>query len=66
MAPPTKPTLYLHGRTDECMRCELAESAGDHLPADGSRALIIEDSGHFLHLEQPAVVNEEILSFLAG
>ena len=36
----------------------------DHL-SPGSRMKIIEGAGHFLHVERPAAVNAEILTFLA-
>jgi pimeloyl-ACP methyl ester carboxylesterase len=60
-----RPTLYLHGRDDGCIRAELAVHASDLL-ARGSRLLLIEDAGHFLHLEKPAEVNEEILAWVTG
>jgi pimeloyl-ACP methyl ester carboxylesterase len=63
--PTSQPTLYLHGRTDGCMGADLAEGAEAFLPAPGSRAVIVEGAGHFLHLEQPAVVNRSIVAFLA-
>jgi len=39
---------------------------GDVLPflAEGSRQVTIEGAGHFLHLECPERVRDEILSFL--
>jgi pimeloyl-ACP methyl ester carboxylesterase len=43
----------------------LASTTGDYLSVDGSRAVMIENAGHFLQLEQPAKVNAEILRFLA-
>jgi pimeloyl-ACP methyl ester carboxylesterase len=61
---PSQPTLYLHGRTDGCMGADLAAGADAYLPAPGSRVEIIEGAGHFLHLEQPAAVNQSILAFL--
>jgi pimeloyl-ACP methyl ester carboxylesterase len=35
------------------------------LTTPGWRVEIVEGAGHFLHLEQPAVVNRLIASFLA-
>jgi len=63
---PPQPLLYLHGRTDGCMAVELAQTTGDHLTVEGSRAVVVDDAGHFLQLERPDVVNAEILDFLAG
>lgn len=58
-----QPTLYLHGRDDGCVGVELAEKAGDFLSA-GSRVEIVDGAGHFLHLEQPDVVNRLITDFI--
>jgi pimeloyl-ACP methyl ester carboxylesterase len=63
---PPQPLLYLHGRDDGCMRIELAETAGDVMTVTGSRTVMVDGAGHFLHLERPEVVNAEILAFLAG
>jgi pimeloyl-ACP methyl ester carboxylesterase len=64
LAPTPKPTLYLHGRNDGCM---LLSSIGDPLDfmAEGSQMMVIEDAGHFMHVEQPDVVNRHIVEFLA-
>jgi pimeloyl-ACP methyl ester carboxylesterase len=63
-APTPKPTLYLHGRDDGCM---LLSSIGDPLEfmADGSRVAVVDDAGHFLHLERPDEVNRQVLEFVA-
>jgi pimeloyl-ACP methyl ester carboxylesterase len=63
--PPPVPTLYLPGRTDGCMGADLAELAAAALTTPGSRAEIVDDAGHFLHLERPAVVSGLITDFLA-
>jgi pimeloyl-ACP methyl ester carboxylesterase len=63
LLPTPKPTLYLHGRDDQCMLLSSMGSPLDFL-AEGSVAEVIEDAGHFLHVERPDVVNRAILDFL--
>ncbi len=58
-----QPTLYLHGADDGCIAAGLARRAGPLL-APGSRVVVIEDAGHFLHLEQPAEAGEHILGWI--
>lgn len=58
------PTLYLHGADDGCMQAGIAERAGAVLPA-GSDVRVVEAAGHFLHLEQPEMVGDLIIEFLA-
>ena len=60
-----QPTLYLHGRTDGCMGIEVAEAAPAFLTSPGSRMEVVDDAGHFLHVERPDHVNRLILDFLA-
>ena len=60
---PPQPTLYLHGDRDGSLDVGLVRDAELHL-APGSRLEIIEDAGHFLHLERPSAVNERILSWV--
>ena len=62
---PTVPTLYLHGADDGCLSPELTTGVGDRL-APGSAAHLVADAGHFLNLEQPDVVADRVLDFLAG
>jgi pimeloyl-ACP methyl ester carboxylesterase len=59
------PTLYLHGAADGCIRVELARGA-EGLLAPSSRMIVVEDAGHFLHVEKPAEVNEHILAWVSG
>lgn len=54
-AEPVHPLLVLHGAGDRCMEPGLARLAG---------ATLVPGAGHFLQLEQPAAVAEELLSFL--
>jgi pimeloyl-ACP methyl ester carboxylesterase len=59
-----QPTLYLHGAADGCISAELAAGARGLL-APGSRMALIDDAGHFLHLEKPAEVNDQILAWVS-
>jgi len=63
---PSQPHLYLHGRDDGCMGADLAENAAAFMPVKGSRAVIVEGTGHFLHLEAPDLVNRHIVEFLTS
>jgi pimeloyl-ACP methyl ester carboxylesterase len=60
---PPQPLLYLHGSNDGGIGREVAELArsmvGDNVSID-----IIDHTGHFLHLEDPANVNTRIVDFL--
>ncbi|OPF71345.1 alpha/beta hydrolase [Streptomyces antioxidans] len=58
------PTLYLHGADDGCIGADVVQGAVDHLPA-GSRMELVDDTGHFLHLERPERINREVLTWLA-
>jgi len=62
--PTPQPTLYLHGSNDGCLGVELVSGAAAALPAAGSRVEVIEEAGHFLHLERPEVVNPLVVGFL--
>lgn len=62
---PPQPLLYLHGENDGCMSPQMASTVGAFLTVDGSRAVMVPDTGHFLHLEQPETVNSTILEFLS-
>jgi pimeloyl-ACP methyl ester carboxylesterase len=62
---PPQPTLYLHGAADGCIGADLARGA-ERLLAPSSRMMVIERSGHFLHLEQPDEVNAHILAWVSA
>jgi pimeloyl-ACP methyl ester carboxylesterase len=64
VATPTVPTLYVHGRNDGCMLASGLDGVLNHL-APHSRVEIVDDAGHFVHLERPAYVHGLIDSFLA-
>ncbi len=65
-APTPQPTLYLHGADDGCMGLEAIEGAMALLPGEGSRVEVLADAGHFLHLEQPELVNRLIIEHLTA
>jgi len=60
---PPQPTLYLHGRTDGCIGVETADGLEAELSA-GSKVVIFDHIGHFMQLEDPALVNQTIVDFL--
>ncbi len=60
-----QPTLYLHGNRDGCIDLALVEDAERHL-ATGSRMRVVEGAGHFLHVEKPAAVNDQILAWVSA
>jgi pimeloyl-ACP methyl ester carboxylesterase len=59
-----QPTLYLHGACDGCIGVDLVRGA-ERLLAPLSRMIVIDDAGHFLHLEEPEQVNDHILSWVS-
>ena len=59
-----QPSLYLHGARDGCIAVDLARGT-ERLLAPASRMVVIEDAGHFLHLEKPREVNDHILSWVS-
>jgi pimeloyl-ACP methyl ester carboxylesterase len=58
-----QPTLYLHGTRDGCIGVDLVRGA-ERLLAPSSRMIVIDEAGHFLHLEQPGQVNDHILGWV--
>jgi len=60
-----QPTLYLHGDRDGCIDLALVTDAERHLPP-ASRMEVIADTGHFLHVEKPATVNDLILAWVTA
>ncbi len=60
-----QPTLYLHGRDDGCMGIDIIGPVADHL-APGSEVVVVDNAGHFLHVEQPDEVNDHIIRFLTA
>jgi len=64
--PVESPFLYLHGADDGCVGVGFAEGGATLLTHPSSRTVIVEGAGHFLQLEQPGRVNDEVLTFLGG
>jgi pimeloyl-ACP methyl ester carboxylesterase len=62
---PPQPTLYLHGDNDGALGVSGVDGADEEL-SDGSRVVILPDVGHFLHLEQPAVVGNLVLDWISA
>jgi pimeloyl-ACP methyl ester carboxylesterase len=61
---PPQPHLVLHGRDDGCVGAVWAERAAPVLAHSASRVEVLEDVGHFLHLEAPGRVAELVLAFV--
>jgi pimeloyl-ACP methyl ester carboxylesterase len=59
-----QPTLYLHGARDGCIGVDLVRGA-ERLLAPSSRMIVIDEAGHFLHLEEPGQVNDHILGWVS-
>ncbi len=62
-AVPPQPTLYLHGRDDGCIGVDVVAHMAATVPPHVTIEYI-EAAGHFLQLEQPAAVNERIVTFI--
>jgi len=67
LQPTPVPTLYLHGSDDGVMGAEIVveDELRPHFPA-GLELVMVPGTGHFLHLEEPDVVNHRIVTFLAA
>ena len=65
--PTPVPTLYLHGTDDGVMGTEIVveDELRPFFPA-GLELVMVPGTGHFLHLEEPDVVNHRIVTFLQG
>jgi pimeloyl-ACP methyl ester carboxylesterase len=59
-----QPALYLHGARDGCIGVDLVRGA-ERLLAPSSRMIVIDEAGHFLHLEEPGQVNHHILNWVS-
>jgi pimeloyl-ACP methyl ester carboxylesterase len=59
------PTLALHGTTDRPGRLE-AFAGMDDLFLGGLEKVLLPGTGHFVHLERPAEVNQRVVAFFQG
>ena len=59
------PALYLHGANDGCVGVELTRDVERGYTA-GVAVHVIDDAGHFVHLEKPHVVNRHLVEFLSA
>jgi pimeloyl-ACP methyl ester carboxylesterase len=57
------PTLVVHGEEDEIIGPEVGRELAAAIP--DARFLLVERAGHLANLEQPELVNEALLDFLA-
>ena len=62
-SPVSVPTLAFHGTRDRPRRLEAFQSM-DRYFTGGLEKVIIEGTGHFMHLEKPLEVNSKIVRFL--
>ncbi len=63
LEPVRVPSCYLHGADDGCIGAELAREL-EPAYSKGLTSAILQDCGHFLHLERPEEVNRRLLAFL--
>lgn len=63
---PRQPALLVHGRDDACIDARYAVAARRVLGPAHPRSTVwlVPDGGHFVHLEQPDLVGDAIVSFL--
>ena len=64
-APTPQPMLYLHGKDCGCMGAELVDDRILEVMGPGSEYEMLDDAGHFVHLDRPEYVNARILDFLS-
>lgn len=57
-------TLHIHGREDGCIGVALCDGL-EQFYSGSFRLRIIEQAGHFVHLEQPEQFNRAVLEFIS-
>ncbi|HVO71771.1 MAG TPA: alpha/beta hydrolase [Aggregatilineaceae bacterium] len=57
------PTLYIHGANDGCIGVEVTDGM-EKAYSSYFEKHIVPNAGHFVHQEQPSIVNRLILNFL--
>ena len=62
---PPQPHLVLHGQDDGCLGAGYAHATAGSLPHPASRVVVVDGVGHFLHLEAPDRIGDEVVAFLA-
>lgn len=58
---PRIPTSYLHGAEDRCIHASYAVTTASELPG-GADVRVVPGAGHWVHLDQPALVLEAVLA----
>ena len=58
------PCLYFHGKNDGCIDYRLSDGMENYF--EDLEMKIMEDCGHFLHLEKPDEFNETLLDFFTN
>ena len=56
--------LYFHGKNDGCIDYKLSNGMKEYF--EDLEIKILEDCGHFLHIEKPDEFNEELLNFFTN
>lgn len=56
--------LIIVGEQDQCIGPAMYRGGADAFPHPLSREVVLEQAGHFLHIEKPDAFNDTVLSFL--
>ena len=60
------PTLSIGGALDGCIMTDVFQASHNSVTQDFAHLemLVVENAGHFVHLEQPGIVNRRIAAFI--